>query len=98
MRELSVNTGDKLSVSWTSDGIRLCYNGVVSFTWGVFGPWTIKADRPPARPWEGDTPPEGPLWAVVELWTVDSVAVYDLFPTGGLSCICNVIITFLKIY
>ena len=81
--DLDTTPGDNISVSWTPAGIRLHHYRRVQFTWSVDGPDT--GDRntsPPVRPWDRDSPPTGPLWAVVDMWEVDSVSVLDTFPTG----------------
>ena len=76
-------SGDNISVSWTPAGITHRHNRCVEFTWSVDGHET--GDRhgyPTIRPWDRDSPPTGPLWAVVGMWQVHSVSVLDTFPTG----------------
>ena len=80
---LDTSLGDNIGVSWTRAGIRRHHNRRVRFRWSVDGPETGHwLTSPPVRPWDRDAPPTGPLWAVLELWQVDSVSVLDTFPTG----------------
>jgi hypothetical protein len=79
---ISERLGDSVGVSWTPAGIRRHHNRRVEFTWGVDG---LKSDRETYcedGPWERDSPPTSPLWAVAQLAMDKTIPILQ-FPAGN---------------